>query len=154
MSLFSKRVQSQPGVLTVQLQSVENAYLSLQHTQRGLVGMLVACAVLGSTLLRVPAGSLGSRSFLPAIISASLLTFAYTTRNSMVLPSLAELRRNPSDPKLLKRWSRNNLIVQVLCALVGLMGFAMQLMGAATAIAFTLYVIAVGYLFLLRPAKP
>ena len=72
----------------------------------------------------------------------------------MVLPALAELRRNPRDPKLLKRWSRNNLIVQSLCAAVGLMGFAMQLLGAATPIALTLYAIAVGYLFLLRPAQP
>ena len=34
------------------------------------------------------------------------------------------------------------------------MGFAMQLLGAATSIALTLYVIAIAYLFLLRPAKP
>ncbi len=69
----------------------------------------------------------------------------------MVLPSLAELRRNPRDPKLLKRWSRNNLIMQSLCAAVGLLGFAMQLLGAATPIALTLYAIAIAYLFLLRP---
>jgi hypothetical protein len=87
-------------------------------------------------------------------MATSALTFAYTTRNSMVLPALAELRRNPTDPKLLKRWSRNNLIVQSLCTLVGLVGFAMQLLGAASAIAFTLYAIAVGYLFLLRPTRP
>ena len=58
------------------------------------------------------------------------------------------------DPKILKRWSRNNLIVLALCGAVGLMGFAMQLLGAATSIAFTLYIIAIAYLFLLRPAKP
>ena len=155
MSRFAKkRAQSKPGVLTLQLPSVEVAYLSLQRTQRGLVGMLVACAILGTAVFRVPSGSLGSRSFLPAIIGASLLTFAYTARNMMVLPALAELRRNPRDPKLLKRWSRNNIIVQSLCALVGLIGFAMQLMGAATPIPLTLYVTAVGYLFLLRPARP
>jgi len=66
----------------------------------------------------------------------------------------AELRRNPRDPKILKRWSRNNLIVQVLCAAVGLIGFAMQLLGAAMPVAFTLYAIAVAYLILLRPVKP
>ncbi len=57
--------------------------------------------------------------YLPVILATSLLTFAYTIRNAMVLPSLAELRRNPRDPKLLKRWSRNNLIVLSLCAAVG-----------------------------------
>jgi hypothetical protein len=34
------------------------------------------------------------------------------------------------------------------------MGFAMQLLGAATPVALTLYAIAVGYLILLRPVKP
>ncbi len=100
------------------------------------------------------AGNARQPPLLPVILSTSLLTFAYTIRNSMVLPSLAELRRNPRDPKLLKRWSRNNLIVQSLCAAVGLTGFAMQLLGAATPLALTLYAIAVGYLFLLRPLRP
>jgi hypothetical protein len=72
----------------------------------------------------------------------------------MVLPALAELRRDPRNAQLLGRWSRNNLIVLALCGAVGLMGFAMQLLGAATSIAFTLYIIAIAYLFLLRPAKP
>ena len=154
MSRFAEKSQSQPAALPATLQSVEAAYISLQRTQRALVGMLLACAVLGSTVFRVPPGTLGSRTFLPIILSTTLLTFAYTTRNSMVLPSLAELRRNPRDPKLLQRWSRNNLIVQSLCALVGLTGFAMQLLGAATPVALTLYAIAVGYLFLLRPTRP
>jgi hypothetical protein len=116
--------------------------------------MLIACAVLGMTIFRVPPGTLGSRTYLPIIFSTTLLTFAYTIRNSMVLPSLAELRRNPRDPAILKRWSRNNLIVLCLCAAVGLLGFAMQLLGAATTIALTLYAIAIAYLFLLRPVKP
>jgi hypothetical protein len=116
--------------------------------------MLLACAVLGMTIFHAPPGTLGQRTFLPIILSTSLLTFAYTARNTMVLPSLAELRSNPRDPKILKRWSRNNLIVQALCAAVGLMGFAMQLLGAATPVALTLYAIAVGYLILLRPVKP
>ena len=155
MSRFSeKRAQSKPVALASPLPSLEAAYLSLQRTQRALVGILVACALLGSTVLRAPSGTLGSRSFLPAIIGASLLTFAFTARNVMVLPSLAELRRNPRDPKLLRRWSRNNLIVQSLCALVGLIGFALQLLGAATPIAITLYATAIVYLFLLRPARP
>lgn len=136
------------------LQSVENAYVSLQRTQRALIAMLALCAVLGLTLFRVPSGTLGSRTFLPVILSTTLLTFAYTVRNTMVLPSLAELRRNPRDPHLLKRWSRNNLIVLTLCATVGLAGFAMQLLGAATTISLTLYAISVGYLYLLRPARP
>jgi hypothetical protein len=71
-----------------------------------------------------------------------------------VLPSLAELRRNPRDAQALSRWSRNTLIVQSLCAAVGLIGFALQLLGASTVIPFTLYAIAVAYLFLLRPIKP
>ena len=72
----------------------------------------------------------------------------------MVLPALAELRRNPRSAQLLKRWSRNNLIVLSLCGAVGLLGFAMQLLGAATSDFAHLYAIAIGYLFLLRPAKP
>jgi hypothetical protein len=157
MSRFAEKSQkspAQPGALPIQIQAVEFAFLSLQRTQRGLIGMLVTCFVLGMTVFKVPPGTLGTRTFLPIIFSTTLLTFAYTIRNSMVLPSLADLRRNPSDPKLLKRWSRNNLIMQSLCAGVGLLGFAMQLLGAATPIALTLYAIAVAYLFLLRPLRP
>ncbi len=154
MPRFAKKARSQPGALQAPIQSVEFAYVSLQRTQRGLVGMLVACAVLGMTVFHAPPGTLGNRIFLPIILSTTLLTFAYSTRNAMVLPSLVELRRDPRDPKLLKRWSRNNLIVQSLCAAVGLIGFAMQLMGAATVISLTLYAIAVSYLFLLGPVRP
>jgi hypothetical protein len=154
MSRFAKKAQSQPTALPVSLQSIEFAYISLQRTQRGLVGMLIACAVLGMTVFQGQPGTLGSRTFLPIIFSTTLLTFAYTIRNSMVLPSLADLRRNPRDEKILKRWSRNNLIVQCLCAAVGLLGFAMQLLGASTPIPLTMYAIAIAYLFLLRPVKP
>jgi hypothetical protein len=139
---------------TAHIQAVESTYLALQRAQRGLVAMMLACAILGATVLHVPSGTLGNRIYLPVIFATSLLTFAYTIRNSMVLPSLGELRRNPRDPKLLQRWSRNNLIVQALCAAVGLTGFALQLFGAATPIALTLYAIAVAYLFLLRPTRP
>ncbi len=154
MSRFVKKARTHSRALPIHTQPVEFAYLSLQRTQRGLVGMLAICAVLGMTLFQSTQGMLGHRLYLPVILSTSLLTFAYTIRNSMVLPSLAELRRNPRDPKLLKRWSRNNLIVQSLCAAVGLTGFAMQLLGAAPPLALTLYAIAIGYLFLLRPLRP
>ncbi|SRR6266568_5346609 len=154
MSRFAERKQSEPVVLPVHTQAIEFAYLSLQRTQRGLIGMLIACAVLGMTVFRVPPGTLGSRTFLPIILSTSLLTFAYTVRNSMVLTALADLRRNPRDPQSLKRWTRYTLIVQSLCAAVGLTGFAVQLLGAATTISITLYAIAIAYLFLLRPIKP
>jgi TRAP-type uncharacterized transport system fused permease subunit len=152
MSRFAKKSQLQSTV--VSSQPVEYAYSTLQRTQQGLVGMLLTCGVLGNTVFKVPPGTLGNRTFLPIILSTSLLTFAFTIRNSMVLPSLAELRRNPRDAQALKCWSRNNLIVQSLCAGVGLVGFAMQLMGAATPIGLTLYAISIGYLFLLGPAKP
>jgi hypothetical protein len=155
MSRFTKKkASSEPAALAFETQPVAVAYLSLQRTQRALVAMLVACAILGMTLFHAPPGTLGNRTFLPIIFSTSLLTFAYVTRNAFVLPALSELRRNPRDRQLLQRWSRNNLIVQSLCAAVGLMGFAMQLLGAATPIALTLYVIAIAYLFLLRPARP
>jgi hypothetical protein len=154
MSRFTQKARSRPATLTVHTQPVAFAYLALQRTQRALVGMLLLCAVLGMTIFRGRPGTLGNRTYLPIIAATSLLTFAYTIRNSMVLPALAELRRNPRDPKLLQRWSRNNLIVQSLCAAVGLIGFATQLLGAATPIALTLYAIAVAYLFLLRPLKP
>jgi len=154
MSHFAKKARSRPAALPSHTQPVQFAYLSLQRTQRGLVGMLAVCAVLGMTVFQGRPGTLGNRTYLPIIVSTTLLTLAYTIRNSMVLPSLAELRRNPRDPQVLQRWSRNNLIVQSLCAAVGLLGFAMQLLGAATPIALTLYVIAIAYLFLLRPLKP
>ena len=154
MSRFSQKSQSQPGMVAANVQAVESTYLALQRTQRALVGMTIACAILGTAVLRGLHGALGNRIYLPVIVATSLLTFAYTLRNAMVLPALAELRRNPRDPKLLQRWSRNNLIVQALCAAVGLTGFALQLFGAATPIALTLYAIAIGYLFLLRPARP
>ncbi|HVJ04520.1 MAG TPA: hypothetical protein VM578_02480 [Candidatus Saccharimonadales bacterium] len=154
MSRFTERKQSEPTALPVQTPAIEFAYLSLQRTQRGLIGMLIASAILGMTVFRVPPATLGSRTFLPIILSTSLLTFAFTIRNSMVLTALAELRRNPRDPKPLKRWTRYTLVVQSLCAAVGLTGFALQLLGAATTISITLYAIAIAYLFLLRPIKP
>ncbi len=155
MSRYSKKIQSEPQtILPASIQSVENAYVSLQRTQRALVGMLIACAFLGMTVFHAPPGTLGNRSYMPVIFSTVLLTFAYTTRNAMVLPSLADLRRNPRDAAALRRWSRNNLIVFCLCAAVGLLGFSMQLLGAATPVALTLYVIAIAYLLLLRPVKP
>lgn len=154
MSRFAKKTQSQRSAIASQVQPVEASYRWLQRTQLGLVGMLAVCALLGTTIFQARPGTLGNRTYLPVILSTTLLTFAYTLRNAMVLPALAELRRNPRDPKALKRWRRNNLIVLSLCAAVGLLGFAMQLLGAVTLIAFTLYAIAVGYLFLLRPARP
>jgi hypothetical protein len=155
MSRYAKKIQSQPPrALPVPSQHVESTFLSLQRTQHWLVGLLVICAVLGITVFRGAPGNLGNRVYMPIIISTTLLTFAYTLRNSMVLPALAELRRNPRDPGILARWKRNNLIVQSLCAAVGLLGFAMQLMGAAIAVSLTLYAIAVVYLFLLAPARP
>jgi disulfide bond formation protein DsbB len=154
MSRFAKKAQAHPGALSTQTQALEFAYQSLVKTQRGLVGMLIGCAILGMTVFHVPSGTLGNKTYLPIILSTTLLTFAYTIRNAMVLPALAELRRSPRDPRLLKRWGRNNLFVQLLCAAVGLIGFAMQLLGAATPVAATLYAIAVAYLFLLRPVRP
>lgn len=154
MSRFSEKARSEPGSLAAPGQAVEFAYVSLQRTQRGLVGMLIVAAILGTTVFHVPPGTLDNRTFLPIIFATTLLTFAYTLRTSMVLPALAEVRRNPRDEKTVRRWQRNNLIVQSLCAAVGLMGFAMQLLGAAMPIAIALYAIAVAYLFLLRPVKP
>jgi hypothetical protein len=154
MSRFSQKIESQPGAATVHVQAVEAAYLALQRTQRTVVGMLVACALTGTVVFRGTQNVLGNRIYMPVIFATSLLAFAYTLRNSMVLPSLAELRRNPRDPGLLKRWSRNNLIVQALCAAVGLTGFALQLFGAAPPIPIALYAIAAAYLFLLRPVRP
>jgi hypothetical protein len=154
MSSYSQKSETQPGAATVHVQAVEAAYLALQRTQRTVVGMLVACAIVGTIAFRGTQSVLGNRIYLPVIFSTSLLAFAYTVRNSMVLPSLGELRRNPRDPERLKRWSRNNLIVQVLCAAVGLTGFALQLLGAAPPIPIALYAISGAYLFLLRPVQP
>ena len=156
MSKFSQKARSQPGTvpLKITIESVEYAYLALRRSQRWLMGMVVACAVLGTAVFHGPLGTLGNRSILPVIFCTAALTFAYTLRTSMVTPALLELRRNPRDPKLLKRWSRNNFIVMALCAAVGLGGFAMQLFGAAMPVSLTLYAIAVAYLILLRPVRP
>jgi hypothetical protein len=154
MSRFSEKAQSAPPTLPASIQSVQNAYLSLQRTQRTLVGLLILCAILGMTVFHPAPGTLGRRTYMPVIFSTVLLTFAYTVRNSMVLPALLELRRNPRDPAALHRWSRNNLIVLCLCTVVGMFGFALQLMGAATPVSLVLYSIAISYLFLLHPAKP
>jgi len=147
MSRFAQRAQTD-------VQSVEAAYTALQRSQRTVVGMLVACALVGTVMFRGVRNVLGNRIYLPVIVATTLLGFAYTLRNSMVLPALAELRRNPGDPVRLKRWSRGNLIVQGLCAAVGLSGFALQILGAAPPIPIAMYAIAAAYLFLLRPTKP
>lgn len=157
MSRFAKQraqLQSEPRTISSQIQSVEYVYRSLERTQRGLMGMLTACAILGMTALKAPPAALGNRMFVPIILSTTLLVFAYSLRASLVVPSLEELRRNPSDPKALSRWSRNNLIVQCLCGAVGMMGFATQLLGAPTPISLSIYAIAIVYLFVLKPAKP
>ena len=153
MSRFSQKDRAQPGAAAAQVQAVEAAYVALMRAQRWLVGMLVACAMIGLKL-HGPPGVLGNRIYLPAILATSLLTLAFTLRGRLVLPSLAELRGNPRDPALLRRWSRNTLIVQLLCTAVGLTGFALQLLGAATSLALTLYAIAFAYLFMLRPVRP
>lgn len=154
MSRFAQKYRSQPGAASGQVQAVENAYVSLMRAQRALVTMLLVCAILGIKLLHGPTGALGQKIYLPVIFATSILTLAFTLRSRLVLPSLAELRSNPRDPKLLKSWGRNTVIVQLLCAAVGLTGFFLQLMGAATPIALALYFIAVSYLFWLRPVRP
>jgi hypothetical protein len=157
MSRFAKQraeSQSQPRTISSHNQSVEYAYISLQRTQRGLMGLLTACAIIGMTTLRVPPAAIGNRTLVPIILSTTLLIFAYSLRTSMVLPSLEALRRNPGDQKILSRWSRANLIVLCLCGAVGVMGFATQLLGAPPSIALSIYGIAIAYLFLLRPVKP
>jgi hypothetical protein len=157
MSRFAKQraeSQSQPRAISSHIQSVEYAFISLQRTQRGLIGMLTACAIIGMTTLKVPPAPISNRTLVPIILSTTLLILAYSLRTSMVLPSLEALRRNPGDPKILSRWSRNSLIVICLCGTVGVMGFATQLMGAPPSISLSIYLIAIAYLFLLRPVKP
>jgi hypothetical protein len=149
------RRKRSPQQLPVELhlQSIEHAYISLQRTQRTLAAMLIAAAVAGFVFF--PAHEpLGKRIFLPVIFATTLMTFAYTVRNSMVQPALAELRRQPGNRALLARWRRNNLIVFCMLTAVGVIGFGMQLFGAAAPISVTLYACAVGYLFLLRPTRP
>lgn len=147
MSRYTQKFQSHT-------QLVEAAYLALQRSLRTAVGMLVACAIVGTVMFRGVRNVLGNRIYVPVIAATTLLGLAYTLRNSMVLPALAELRRNPGNPDLLKRWSRGNLIVQGLCAAVGLTGFGLQILGSAPPIPIALYAIAAAYLFLLRPTKP
>jgi hypothetical protein len=154
MSRFAEKHRSHPGAAASQYPAVESAYTALMRAQRWFVGMLIACAILGLTVLHGPPVLLGRRTFLPAIFATSLMALAFTLRNRLVLPSLAELRANPRDAAALRRWSRNNLIMQFLCSGVGLTGFALQLLGAPMFLALTLYVIAFTYLVLLRPVRP
>jgi disulfide bond formation protein DsbB len=154
MSRFAQKHRSQPGAAAAQFPAVESAYTALMRAQRWFVGMLIACAILGFTVLHGPPRLLGRRIFLPAIFASSLMALAFTLRNSLVLPSLGELRANPRDEGTLRRWSRNTLIVQFLCSAVGLTGFSLQLLGAPVFLALTMYVIAFAYLILLRPVRP
>ena len=154
MSRFSQKFRSEPGAAAAQVQAVEAAYHALMRTQRSFVAVLLACAILGFKLLHGPPNLLGQRIYFPAIFAASLLTLAFTLRGRLVLPSLQELRANPRDPSLLRRWGRNTLIVQLLCIAVGWTAFALQLLGAPNSLALTLYAIAFAYLFMLRPVRP
>ncbi len=136
------------------LDRVATAYLGLRRTQMGLLVGVALCAVLGLALHHAEPGSLGSRSYLPAIFSTVLLTFGFTTRNTMATPALNELRRNHQEAAALTRWVRYSTLAMGLCAAVALIGFGMQLMGGATTICLVMYAIAAAYLFLLGPVRP
>ena len=136
------------------LDRVAAAYLGLRRTQMALLLGVAICAALGLALHHAEPGSLGSRSYLPAIFSTVLLTFAFTTRNSMATPALRELRRDHQDEAALARWTRYSTLAMGLCAGVALIGFGMQLMGGATTICLVMYAIAAAYLFLLGPIRP
>ncbi|MDR3763238.1 MAG: hypothetical protein P4M01_04000 [Acidobacteriota bacterium] len=153
MSRYSAKLQSNPSGVPTALEPVQKAYNGLRGTQRSLLLVIVFCAAFGFTMGR-GAGSLGSRTYLPVIFATTLLTFAYTLRNSSVLPSLGELRRNPHNDVALARWRRNSVIVMSLCAAVALLGLALQLFGAALPIVVAVYAIAAVYLFLLGPIRP
>ena len=154
MSRFAQKYRSQPGEAAAQYPAIESAYVALMRAQRWFVGMLIACAILGLTVLHGPPMLVGRRTFFPAIFASSLMALAYTLRNQLVRPSMTELRANPRSTEALRRWTRNSLIVQFLCSAVGLTGFALQLLGAPMFLAITLYVIAFAYLILLRPERP
>jgi hypothetical protein len=77
----------------------------MMRAQRALITMLLVCAILGIKLLHGAPGMLEGRLYFPVIFATSLLTLAFTLRRRLVLPSLAELRGNPRDPALLRRWA-------------------------------------------------
>lgn len=153
MSRYSEKLQTNPGGAPASLEAVQVAYNRLRTTQRAFLLIIVACAAFGFTLGRGQ-GSLGNRTYLPVIFATTVLTLAYTLRNSLVLPSLGELRRNPHNAVALARWHRNSVIVMALCAAMGLLGLALQLFGAAVPIVLVMYAIAIAYLFLLGPLRP
>ena len=153
MSRYSEKLQTNPAGAPTTLDAVQAAYNALRGTQRALLLVIVFCAAFGFTLGR-GAGSLGNRTYLLVIFATTVLTFAYTLRNSMVMPSLGELRRNPHNEVALARWRRNSVIVMSLCTVVGLLGLALQLFGASVPIVLAMYAIAAVYLFLLGPIRP
>jgi hypothetical protein len=83
-----------------------------------------------------------------------MLTFAYTARNSMVMPAAEQLRRNPNDPTLVMRWRSGVVIVMTLCEGVGLMGFVLRILGGPPIVAIVMYAISLGYLIMLAPKRP
>lgn len=130
------------------------AWQLLRRTQLGLAGALVLLAVGGLAFPTRPSDTQSMSGYMPVILASFVMTFAYTTHSTVIRPALEELRRNPFDHTRVKQWRSAVWQMQALCALVGLGGFATQVMHVSQIVAFTLYAIAIVYLFVLRPQHP
>jgi uncharacterized membrane protein YfcA len=132
---------------------LERTLQSLKLIHMGMLASIVIYGILGEFVLRPQPRGLGSALIL-VVIASSMLTFAYTARNSMVLPAAEQLRRDPDNPMLVMRWRTGVVIVMTLCEGVGLIGFVLRILGGPPIVAIVMYAISLGYLIMLAPKRP
>jgi hypothetical protein len=133
---------------------LERTLQSLKLIHLGMISAVVVYAIVGEFVLRPQTRGLGSIPLILVVVASSMLTFAYTARNSTVLPAEEQLRRNPDDSTAVMRWRTGVLITIMLCEGVGLLGFVLRILGGPPIVAIVMYAISLGYLLMLAPKKP
>ncbi len=133
---------------------LERTLQSLKLIHTGMISAIVIYGIVGEFVLHPQPRGLGSIALILVVIASSMLTFAYTARNSMVLPAEEQLRRNPNDPGAIMRWRSGVLITIMLSEGVGLLGFVLRILGGPPIVAIVMYAISLGYLIMLAPKRP
>ncbi|HEX8925492.1 MAG TPA: hypothetical protein VF786_06840 [Terriglobales bacterium] len=133
---------------------LERTLQSLKMIHMGMLAAVVVYGVLGEFVLHPQPRGLGSTALILVVIASSALTFAYTARNSMVLPAEEQVRRSPNDSAAVMRWRSGVLITMMLCEAVGLLGFILRVLGGPPIVAIVMYAISLGYLIMLAPKRP